>query len=169
MERGRGILSCSKETLGTVTEEGVSRGMPDLSDRQAGGRGDPDPFPGNQRQGRGQGLGRSGEENGTEPGPPLRGIEPRSEFTFADIDAQPRRVITSPIWSGVEEEGRTYSPFTINIEEKVPFRTLTGRAHFYLDHEWMRDFGEALPLFRPPLDMVHLGSTQARANPMKTS
>jgi nitrate reductase alpha subunit len=46
----------------------------------------------------------------------------------------------------------------VNIEEKVPFRTLTGRAHFYLDHEWMIAFGEALPIFRPPLDPETLGS-----------
>jgi nitrate reductase alpha subunit len=63
------------------------------------------------------------------------------------------------VWSGIESEQRRYSPFVINIEEKVPFRTLTGRAHFYLDHPWMRDFGEGLPLFRPPVDMSALGST----------
>ncbi len=74
-------------------------------------------------------------------------------YSFADISAQPRKIITSPVWSGIESENRRYSPFVINIEEKVPFRTLTGRAHFYQDHPWMRDFGESLPLFRPPLNM----------------
>jgi len=48
----------------------------------------------------------------------------------------------------------------VNIEEKVPFRTLTGRAQIYQDHEWMLAFGEGLPTFRPPLDMAALGSTQ---------
>ncbi len=28
--------------------------------------------------------------------------------------------------------------------------------HFFLDHEWMRDFGEGLPTYRPPLDMHRL-------------
>ena len=28
--------------------------------------------------------------------------------------------------------------------------------HFFLDHDWMRDLGEALPLYRPPLDMHRL-------------
>ncbi|MFO7707267.1 MAG: molybdopterin-dependent oxidoreductase, partial [Desulfobacterales bacterium] len=84
----------------------------------------------------------------------------RSErFSFEDLSAQPRKIITSPVWSGIESEERRYSPFVINIEEKVPFRTLTGRAHFYLDHPWMRAFGEGLPLFRPPVDMALLGST----------
>lgn len=75
------------------------------------------------------------------------------QYSFADISAQPRKIITSPIWSGIESKNRRYSPFVINIEEKVPFRTLSGRAHFYQDHPWMRDFGENLPLFRPPLNM----------------
>ncbi|MGA8178537.1 MAG: nitrate reductase subunit alpha, partial [Desulfobacterales bacterium] len=81
------------------------------------------------------------------------------KYSFADISVQPRKIITSPVWSGIESEDRRYSPFVINIEERVPFRTLTGRAQFYLDHLWMRDFGENLPLFRPPLDMRALGST----------
>jgi nitrate reductase alpha subunit len=86
-------------------------------------------------------------------------------ITFADIDAQPRKIITSPIWSGIEAKDRNYAPFVINIEQKVPFRTLTGRAQFYQDHDWMVRFGEALPVFRPPLDMQALGSTRLnRAN-----
>ncbi len=88
------------------------------------------------------------------------------KFTFDDLTAQPRKIITSPVWSGIESEERRYSPFVINIEEKVPFRTLTGRAHFYLDHPWMRDFGEGLPLFRPPVDMsaarLHARQTGSR-------
>lgn len=84
------------------------------------------------------------------------------KYRFADIEARPRKVLTSPVWSGIEAEHRTYSPFVVNIEEKVPFRTLTGRAQFYLDHEWMLTFGEALPIFRPPLDLNSLGSMQFR-------
>jgi nitrate reductase alpha subunit len=83
-------------------------------------------------------------------------------FTFADLDARPRQVITSPIWSGIEAEDRRYSAFVVNIEERVPFRTLTGRAQIYQDHEWMLAFGEGLPAFRPPLDMAALGSTQVK-------
>jgi nitrate reductase alpha subunit len=81
------------------------------------------------------------------------------KFSFDDLGAQPRKIITSPVWSGIESEERRYSPFVINIEEKVPFRTLTGRAHFYLDHPWMLAFGEGLPLYRPPVDTAALGST----------
>ena len=28
--------------------------------------------------------------------------------------------------------------------------------HFFLDHDWMLDLGEALPIYRPPLDMHRL-------------
>jgi nitrate reductase alpha subunit len=72
-------------------------------------------------------------------------------FKLRDITAQPRKVIASPEWSGMESRTRRYSPFTINVEKKKPWHTLTGRQHFYLDHEWIREYGEALPIFKPPL------------------
>ncbi|MFC0313966.1 nitrate reductase subunit alpha [Gordonia phosphorivorans] len=77
-------------------------------------------------------------------------------ISFADTQKQPVPVITSPEWSGSETGGRRYAPFTVNIERDKPFHTLTGRMHFYLDHDWMLDIGEALPLYRPPLDMHRL-------------
>ena len=52
-----------------------------------------------------------------------------------------------------ETGGRRYSPFTINVERLKPWHTLTGRQHFFLDHDWMAELGEQLPVFRPPLDM----------------
>jgi nitrate reductase alpha subunit len=88
--------------------------------------------------------------------------------TFADLTAQPRTCITSPTWSGMETEGRRYAPFVINVEQKLPFRTLTGRAHFYHDHAWMRAFGDSLPIFRPPLDMEAMGSTRVGQEGGKT-
>jgi nitrate reductase alpha subunit len=79
-------------------------------------------------------------------------------MTFNDLVAQPRKVLTSPVWSGIDAEDRRYSAFVINIEEKLPFRTLTGRAQFYQDHEWMLAFGDGLPIFRPPIDFAALGT-----------
>ena len=68
-------------------------------------------------------------------------------------------MITSPEWSGSETGGRRYSPFVVNVERKKPWHTLTGRMHFFLDHdwiheygEWIHEYGEALPGYRPPLD-----------------
>ena len=78
------------------------------------------------------------------------------QITFADTQARPVPVITSPEWSGSETGGRRYSPFTINVERLKPWHTLTGRQHFYLDHDWMTELGEGLPVFRPPLNMSML-------------
>ena len=78
------------------------------------------------------------------------------QVTFADTQAAPVPVITSPEWSGSETGGRRYSPFTINVERLKPWHTLTGRQHFYLDHDWMSELGEELPVYRPPLNMAAL-------------
>ncbi|MFI0356033.1 nitrate reductase subunit alpha [Actinomadura sp. 9N407] len=77
-------------------------------------------------------------------------------ITFADTQARPVPVFTSPEWSGAESSERRYSPFTINVERLKPWHTLTGRQHFFLDHDWMAELGEQLPTFRPPLDMHRL-------------
>ncbi|CAA7600702.1 nitrate reductase [Acididesulfobacillus acetoxydans] len=74
-----------------------------------------------------------------------------NRLTFDSITAQPGQAISSPIFSGNTEGNRRYSPFTTNIERLVPFRTLTGRQHFYADHEIMLEFGEGLPVFKPAL------------------
>ncbi|OGU70211.1 MAG: nitrate reductase subunit alpha [Ignavibacteria bacterium RBG_16_34_14] len=71
------------------------------------------------------------------------------KMTYADLQAQPRRYNTSPVWSGLMNNGRAYSAFTYNVERLVPWRTLTGRQHFYLDHEMYIAFGENLPTYKP--------------------
>jgi nitrate reductase alpha subunit len=70
-------------------------------------------------------------------------------MTYADLQAQPRRYNTSPLWSGLMNDGRAYSAFTYNVEKLVPWRTLTGRQHFYLDHEMYIAYGENLPTYKP--------------------
>ena len=49
-----------------------------------------------------------------------------TRITFQDTQVQPRRVITSPEWSGIDEEGRAYAAFTINVEHGKPWHTLSG-------------------------------------------
>jgi nitrate reductase alpha subunit len=74
--------------------------------------------------------------------------------SYKDLQNQPQRFINSPMWSGLLENGRPYSPFTYNVEALVPWRTLTGRQHFYLDHPLYIDFGEHLPTYKPkPRDL----------------
>ncbi|MCG5511897.1 nitrate reductase subunit alpha [Ectothiorhodospira shaposhnikovii] len=75
------------------------------------------------------------------------------KIRFADIVAQPRKIISSPTWSGLEDEKVSYNAGYTNVHELIPWRTLTGRQHFYQDHPWMRAFGEPLCVYRPPVDM----------------
>ena len=70
-------------------------------------------------------------------------------ITYEDLQAQPRRYNTSPLWSGLMNDGRAYAPYTYNYDKLVPWRTLTGRQHFYLDHEMYLAYGENLPTYKP--------------------
>jgi len=81
-------------------------------------------------------------------------------YSFADIIAQPRRVLTTPTWSAVINKGRAYTPYSMNVERLIPWRTLTGRQHFYLDHEGYLDWGEHLPTYKPRPDHLMLDETQ---------
>ena len=69
--------------------------------------------------------------------------------TYKTLQAQPQRLLNSPIWSGLLTGGRAYSAFTYNVERLVPWRTLTGRQQFYLDHPGYIAFGEHLPTYKP--------------------
>lgn len=82
-------------------------------------------------------------------------------ITFEDTQIQPRSVMTSPEWSGSETGGRRYSPFVVNVERRKPWHTLTGRMHFFLDHDWIAEYGEWLPVYRPPLNYPrHFGNQE---------
>ena len=71
------------------------------------------------------------------------------KIRFRDVVAQPRKIISSPIWSGLESEKVCYNAGYTNVHELIPWRTLTGRQQLYQDHLWMRAFGEGL-LRLPP-------------------
>ncbi|MFC0105250.1 nitrate reductase subunit alpha [Kibdelosporangium aridum] len=92
-------------------------------------------------------------------GRPLRHLVSHRQahrVTFNDTRSRPAPVVTSPEWSGDESGGRRYAPFTINVEQLKPWHTLTGRQHFFLDHDWIAEIGEQLPVYRPPLDIHRL-------------
>ncbi|MFV0277072.1 MAG: nitrate reductase subunit alpha [Parahaliea sp.] len=74
------------------------------------------------------------------------------KIRFRDVVAQPRKIISSPTWSGLEDEHVSYNACYTNVHELIPWRTVTGRQQFYQDHQWMRDFGESLLVYRPPID-----------------
>jgi nitrate reductase alpha subunit len=147
---GENVYRELEERLGISRREGIGKGQPELyTDKQA-----IEAI-----------LLMSGATNGkravegwksleAKTGKKLHDIaEPREEeaFTLFDITAQPRQAISAAVWSGLEKDNRRYSPFTVNIEYGIPWRTLTGRQSFYLDHEVLLDFGEGLPVYLPPL------------------
>ena len=75
------------------------------------------------------------------------------KIRFHDIAAQPRKIISSPTWSGIESEEVCYNAGYTNVHELIPWRTLTGRQQLYQDHLWMRAFGEGFCVYRPPVDL----------------
>lgn len=80
------------------------------------------------------------------------------KITFLNITSQPREVIPTAVFPGSNKNGRRYSPFTTNIERLVPFRTLTGRQSYYIDHEIFQQFGESLPVYKPTLPPMVFGT-----------
>ncbi len=82
------------------------------------------------------------------------------KIRFRDIVAQPRKIISSPTWSGLESEHVSYNAGYTNVHEFIPWRTLTGRQQLYQDHKWMRAFGEGFVLYKPPVNMRTTQSIQ---------
>lgn len=87
-------------------------------------------------------------------------VEAREDekIRFRDIQAQPRKIITSPTWSGIESEHVSYAFSYTNVHEYIPWRTLTGRQELYQDHPWMRAFGEEQCVYKAPLNPSSIAS-----------
>ena len=83
----------------------------------------------------------------------LADVKKDEKIRFRDIAAQPRKIISSPTWSGIESEEVCYNAGWTNVNELIPWRTVTGRQQLYQDHEWMRAFGEFFVTWRPPVDL----------------
>lgn len=86
----------------------------------------------------------------------LASIREDEQIRFKDLLQQPRKIITSPTWSGVESHEVSYNAGYTNVHELIPWRTLTGRQSLYQDHPWMIDFGENLVCYKPPIDTKSL-------------
>ncbi|HET8694152.1 MAG TPA: molybdopterin dinucleotide binding domain-containing protein, partial [Aquabacterium sp.] len=86
------------------------------------------------------------------------------KIRYRDIQAQPRKIISSPTWSGLESEKVSYNAGYTNVHELIPWRTLTGRQQFYMDHPWMIAFGEGFVSYRPPVDLKTLDIKGVKPN-----
>lgn len=91
-----------------------------------------------------------------------------TRISYRELQGRPMRLLNSPMWSGLTENGRAYSPFTYNVEALVPWRTLTGRQHFYLDHPGYIQFGEHLPTYKPKPLPTQYSDLQFSTNGGKT-
>jgi nitrate reductase / nitrite oxidoreductase, alpha subunit len=50
------------------------------------------------------------------------------KIRFRDVVAQPRKIISSPTWSGLEDEHVSYNAGYTNVHELIPWRTMTGAS-----------------------------------------
>src|SRR4029079_5458220 len=74
------------------------------------------------------------------------------KIRFRDVVAQPRKIISSPIWSGLESEKVCYNAGYTNVHELIPWRTLTGRQQLYRDLLGRGPFGKGFGFPPPPID-----------------
>ena len=92
-------------------------------------RGDPRPVGRHQRPPR-AGLPRHGGAHRRALGRHRRGARRRADHLRRRAGAAAQGAGVAG-WSGTEARERRYSPFTINVERGVPWRTLTGRQQLY--------------------------------------
>ena len=116
--RGRGTASATRRSCDDEQVCDIDPALRHGDQRRAG-------LPLVQEHG-GEGRAAAGASGGEEPR--------RARQLQGPAGAARSGFINSPMWSGLIENGRAYSPFTYNVEALVPWRTLTGRQHFYLDH-----------------------------------
>ena len=46
------------------------------------------------------------------------------KIRYRDIQAQPRKIISAPTWSGIESEHVSYNAGYTNVHELIPWRTM---------------------------------------------
>jgi nitrate reductase alpha subunit len=81
--------------------------------------------------------------------------------------AQPRKIISSPTWSGIESEKVCYNAGYTNVHELIPWRTLTGRQQLYQDH--LVDAGLRRGLLRLSAADRHQDDQRRRSRPRPTA
>lgn len=85
-----------------------------------------------------------------------------TQLRYKDLQKQPRRVLNSPVWSGIESHEVNYTANYTNVNHLIPWRTLSGRQSFYQDHPWMLAFGEGLVGYKPPLSKREINNLKDR-------
>ncbi len=99
---------------------GVGDGPPAAADRQARRRDDLPPVRDDERPARRRGLPAARAAHRHRARRPRRPTARTTGSRSSRSSIQPRKVITSPEWSGIESRTRRYSPFTVNVDREVP-------------------------------------------------
>ena len=136
----------------TVTEEGISKGMPRIETAIDAAETIMMLAPETNGEVAVKAWKALGEATGRDH-THLADTREDEKIRYRDIQAQPRKIISSPTWSGIESEHVSYTAGYTNVHELIPWRTLTGRQQLYQDHPWMRAFGEQLCTYKPPVDL----------------
>lgn len=88
-------------------------------------------------------------------------------MSFKQITAQPQEAYPTPIGTSAKHGGARYTPFSLMTERNIPTFTLTGRQHFYIDHEIFREFGENMATYKPSLPPVVMAPGDVDVPPVK--
>jgi nitrate reductase alpha subunit len=87
------------------------------------------------------------------------------KMTFKNITVQPAKSYPTPANTSLNAGDEAYSPFTIQKQRLAPWHTLTGRQHFYIDHEIFAEYGEQLPTYKPTLPPQVMGPKDVELKP----
>ena len=64
----------------------------------------------------------------------------------------PEKSFQVPHGQGLESDKVSYNAGYTNVHELIPWRTITGRQQFYVEHPWIQAFGEQMQQYRPSID-----------------
>ncbi|MBQ6037547.1 MAG: nitrate reductase subunit alpha [Bacteroidaceae bacterium] len=147
---------------GVVREEGVTKGMPDMTDIIQG----IDTVLTLDPTSNGAASKRAWKALEKSVGLPL--AEPltkdagETQYHYKDLVVQPRLSLSTPIWTGINNKDTEYTGNYTNVQYLIPWRTVTGRQSFYQDHPWMQAFGENLVTYKPPLAKKEINNLKER-------
>lgn len=75
-------------------------------------------------------------------------IEKLRETGWFQPTGLPRAIAAAA--GGQYEPNKPFVAYRDQVEGRIPFPTLTGRAQFYVDHAWFIEAGEQLPVYKAP-------------------
>ena len=154
--------STTSRSVNGVVAAGAPAGVRSLDTDKQGLRDDPRALGHHQRPARGAGLPELEKRTGQRS-------RDLAETTRARASPSPTSQVQPRAGRSRPRSGRAPSTAAgatrrsrINVEHLKPWHTLTGRQHFFLDHDWMSELGENLPIFRPPLTCTGFSATPGR-------